>query len=323
MTRPEIVRELLSEYEKRRQENRSEQEARIADVCRRDPAIARLREESTQLAFSTMRQILSASGDAKNIAEAMKQRGLAINQEIRSRLGALGLPKDYLDERYQCAACQDTGYIGDAPARPCACLEARIRERMVQDMTQAGFSAQRFECFDEQFVPEEGGQRRQIMAVRDACRDYIEQYPHYPYRNLLLTGAGGLGKTFLLNCVYARALEKGVGALRVTAFRMLEAMRKRHMGADSEDDQDFNAMLETPLLFLDDLGTEPMLRNITVEYLFALLNERMAAERHTMIATNLTPLQLQERYGERVSSRLLDRTNCAVMQLKGKDLRRI
>ena len=54
----------------------------------------------------------------------------------------------------------------------------------------------------------------------------------------------------------------------------------------------------------------------------AELNARVeAAERHTVIATNLTATQLQERYGERVSSRLLDRSVCGVLQLRGKDLR--
>jgi len=192
----------------------------------------------------------------------------------------------------------------------------------VRDMAESGFAAQTFAAFDANIIPEENGQRRQMLAVRDVCEDYVAQYPDYPYLNLLLTGAGGLGKTFLLNCVYAAAVEKGVAALRVTGFRMLEAMRGMHVGAGEEDGSAFRSMLEAPLLFIDDLGTEPMLRNITVEYLFVLLNERMAARRHTVVATNLTPVQIQERYGERVSSRMLDRTRCAVMQLRGTDLRR-
>ena len=65
------------------------------------------------------------------------------------------------------------------------------------------------------------------------------------------------------------------------------------------------------------------MRNITVEYLFTLLNERAAARRHTVICTNLNPAELRERYGERVGSRLLDQTLCAAVQLKGKDLRRL
>jgi len=41
------------------------------------------------------------------------------------------------------------------------------------------------------------------------------------------------------------------------------------------------------------------------------------------VATNLTPVQLNERYGERVASRLLDRSICGAVQLKGKDLRKL
>ena len=78
-------------------------------------------------------------------------------------------------------------------------------------------------------------------------------------------------------------------------------------------------MLTCPLLLIDDLGTEPVLRNITVEYLFLLLNEREGMA--TVTATNLTPAQLMNRYGERVCSRLLDKRQSEVILLKGQDLR--
>ena len=85
----------------------------------------------------------------------------------------------------------------------------------------------------------------------------------------------------------------------------------------------FDQLLNVPLLLIDDLGSEPMMRNITVEYLFTLLNERMAMNRHTVICTNLSPMQVQERYGERVMSRMFDRSRGATIQLTGKDLRRL
>ena len=113
-------------------------------------------------------------------------------------------------------------------------------------------------------------------------------------------------------------MDRGLSAVRITAFRLFEAMRQQHVGNDERYDG-FTSLIEAPLLLIDDLGTEPMMRNITVEYLFTLLNERIAARRSTVIATNLTLDQLKDRYGERVSSRLLD--HCGVLQLKGKDLR--
>ena len=118
--------------------------------------------------------------------------------------------------------------------------------------------------------------------------------------------------------MFERVTSRGYSAVRITAFRMFEAMRQQHVGNDEKFDG-FSTLIEVPLLLIDDLGTEPMMRNITIEYLFTLLNERIAAKRHTVIATNLTLEQIKERYGERVSSRLMD--HCGVLQLTGKDLR--
>ena len=320
MTRSEHIRALLEEYAAQRARNDAELNARVEAAERRDPEIARLRADSVSLALGTMRTILSLPTQEARVeaAQRMRARGQANNAEIRRRLKALGLPEDDLELKYRCPVCRDTGYVGDAPARFCECFEARLRARRHEDGSMAGTDEQNFERFDLSRFPEEGGQRAQMALARRLCEEYADHFPETRYRNLLLTGAGGLGKTYLLNCVYARVCDRGLSAVRVTAFKLFEAMRRQHMG-DSESE--FASLTEAPLLLIDDLGTEPMMRNITVEYLFLLLNERAAAKRHTVIATNLTATQLQERYGERVSSRLLDRSVCGVVQLRGKDLR--
>lgn len=322
MTRSEHIRALLEEYAQQRMADEADQDARLAEAARRDPEIARLREEQADLALRTMRQILALDTREARVdaAQRMRQRGIANNAEIRRHLAALGLPGDYLEMRYRCPACRDTGYVGDAPSRFCECFEARLRARQHEDGSMAGVDEQCFERFDLMRFPEADGQRDRMAAARKICEAYADGFPDTRYRNLLLTGAGGLGKTFLLNCIYARVVDRGGSAVRITAFRMFEAMRRQHMGEDAAG-EGFRSLLDAPLLLIDDLGTEPMMRNITVEYLFTLLNERIAAKRHTVVATNLSPVQLQERYGERVSSRLLDRAVCGAIQLKGKDLR--
>lgn len=320
MTRSEHIRALLEEYAAQRARDDAELNARVEAAERRDPEIARLRADSVSLALGTMRTILSLPTQEARVeaAQRMRARGQANNAEIRRRLKALGLPEDDLELKYRCPVCRDTGYVGDAPARFCECFETRLRARRHEDGSMAGTDEQNFERFDLNRFPEEGGQRAQMALTRRLCEEYADRFPETRYRNLLLTGAGGLGKTYLLNCIYARVCDRGLSAVRVTAFKLFESMRRQHMG-DSESE--FASLTEAPLLLIDDLGTEPMMRNITVEYLFLLLNERAAAKRHTVIATNLTATQLQEHYGERVSSRLLDRSVCGVVQLRGKDLR--
>ena len=78
-------------------------------------------------------------------------------------------------------------------------------------------------------------------------------------------------------------------------------------------------MVDVDFLVIDDLGTEPILNNITIEYLFAVLNARSRKEAPYAVATNLTSDQLQSQYGERVFSRLMDRAKLFLFQ--GKDLR--
>ena len=322
MTRADCIRELLGEYQAQRSLNEREQDRRVAEACAIDPEIRRLREENAALAIDTMKKLLALDGAEarRDAAEKMRQRGIFNNTQIRERLVKAGLPEDYLNMRYRCDVCRDTGYVGEAPSRFCECFENRLRLMQYEDGTMADARQQRFETFDESLIPVENGQREKLMLVRRACEDYADSYPDTRFKNILLTGAGGLGKTFLLNCIFERVVARGFSAVRITAFRLFEAMRRQHFGND-DGELDFNRLVEAPLLLIDDLGTEPMMRNITVEYLFTLLNERNAAGRHTVIATNLSPVQLRETYGERVSSRLLDRSRCAAMMLEGKDLR--
>ena len=322
MNRSECIRNLLEDYARQRAANNADLNARTQEAEARDPEIARLRAENISLALNTMRSILSLPTQQERAAAAenMRSRGIANNAEIRRRLNALGLPPDYLEMRYRCPVCRDTAYVGDAPSRFCDCFEARLRTLQHEDGSMAGTDEQNFDTFDLNRFPEADGQRAEMAKARKICEDYANRFPDLARRNMLLTGNGGLGKTFLLNCIYARVTDRGLSAVRVTAFKMFEAMRKQHIGGDETFDG-FTSLIEAPLLLIDDLGTEPMMRNITVEYLFTLLNERLLNKRPTVIATNLTIVQLQERYGERAISRILDRNQTVSILLKGKDLR--
>lgn len=324
MNRAEAIQELLQEYAAQREQNERELRQRETEAAQKDPEIGRLREESVQLVMDTMRLILSQSDpEAKEAAtREMEQRGKARSLEIARRLKALGLPGDHLEMRYRCPVCRDTAYVGEAPARFCSCFEGRLRTKMHEDGSMANTAEQNFDTFDLSLIPQENGQRDQMEAWRSKCLRYANRFPETETLNLLIFGAGGLGKTFLLNCIYERVVSRGFSAVRVDAFRLFEAMRRQHY-AGNDGSNDFASLMDAPLLLIDDLGTEPMLRNITVEYLFLLLNARLTARRHTVIVTNLDLEQLRVRYGERVYSRLSDRRATLIMRLTGKDLRQL
>lgn len=323
MTKADCIRELLAEYQALRKKNELEQELRISEAGKLDPEIARLREENMNLAFDTMRKIMTLQDQSERVtaAEQMKQRGVFNNGEIRRRLAAAGLPENYLDLQYRCNLCKDSGYVGDAPSRFCDCFESRLRVMQYENGSMSGTDEQCFARFDLSLFPEENGLRGQMDMNRKYCEMYADKFPTPAYPNLVLSGGTGLGKTFLLNCIYERVVSRNYPAVRVTAFRMFEAMRRQHFGS-VEGELDFEQLLNVPLLLIDDLGSEPMVKNITREYLFTLLNERISAGKGTVIATNLSTDDLEEVYGERVRSRLADQRRSIVLKFTGKDLRK-
>ena len=117
----------------------------------------------------------------------------------------------------------------------------------------------------------------------------------------------------------ARLVERGKNVLIVSAYTFLQIARKSFFEADSG----IRELIDIPVLILDDLGSEPLMQNVTVEQLFNLINERQSKGLSTVVSTNLTLQELRERYTERVASRLNNPRNCLILTLAGKDLRKL
>jgi DNA replication protein DnaC len=105
--------------------------------------------------------------------------------------------------------------------------------------------------------------------------------------------------------------------LIISAYNLLELVRKAYFSNEERAEE----LSEIDVLMIDDLGSEPLMQNVTVEQLFNLLNERLDKGLSTVISTNLTMEELQGRYTERIASRLRDKNNWKVITLEGKDIR--
>ena len=123
----------------------------------------------------------------------------------------------------------------------------------------------------------------------------------------------------MLQCIARRVSQRGWLPVYTSAYRLFETARKAYMEGNPEL---MNGFMHAELLLIDDLGTEPLMNNVTVTQLFNLLNERQMAGRHTVISTNLNMAELQDRYTERITSRFLDAAACRRMMVLGMDIRR-
>ena len=237
-----------------------------------------------------------------------------IRLEEEALLKRYGLPKDYLQLAYTCPLCKDTGLVGDPVRRKCAC---RLKLEQ-QDRTEAARINDRetFENFREDIYPDPSSLKngKTILAF---CQKYADSLPACKIPQLYIYGLAGRGKSFMGNAIAARAIERGIDALRLTAYRMTEEV----MNGFSTNTSPLPRFVQVPLLVLDDLGTEAMVPNVTAESLFAIADQRSAGRLPTVYISNLTPAELTERYGERIASRITDSAITKVIQFSGNSLR--
>ena len=161
-------------------------------------------------------------------------------------------------------------------------------------------------------------QRKAAVAIRNVCLQYADSFPDTPTRDLLLMGKSGLGKTYLLHCIEREGAAMGIGCVFCTAYDVLDALRQRYFGRENDL---ADAIENAQLLLIDDLGMEPLMENITVEQIYHLLSTRLSRGLYTAISTNLSRTELQKRYTERVSSRLLDVRSGMAIPFRGEDIR--
>ena len=318
--REDLLNELTAEYEAQRARNDREENARRDKIRRDFPDIEKRLLEREGLVFGTIRKILDGNAGAENLTEKMQK----LNAEIEQMLRENGLPADYLSPVYKCAKCRDTGYTGDPVREPCECLK-RAYQQKLRDLIGLGKNAEEtFETYNAQIIPEvsvgDSGitQRGLTEIARARCEKWADSYPEVQSRDMLLTGPSGLGKSFLMHAMAARLIERGINVLMISAYSFLQMARKCHFEAEDG----VRELMDVPVLMVDDLGSEPLMQNITVEQFFHLINERQSRGLSTVISTNLTLKELRERYTERIASRLNDPKNCEIIILEGRDLRK-
>lgn len=326
MNREVAIREALSDLEAQRAENRLEEKRRREEAAGRSPAIAALLERRQNLFFSGVRSAFSQPDMAQDISSQMSGELLRINERLRGELDACGLPRDYLQPVYRCGVCRDTGYVGEPVHEMCACLRRAVLERLYRDEGLQGLESENFAAYDASVFSAEPlpglkeGQRAHMEKIRALCERYADAFDPASGEGLLLTGKPGLGKTFLMNCVAQRVLERGFSVVVVSAYRLVEIMRASLFGEGSGERAD--ELLGCDLLCVDDLGSEPMLRNVTVSALYHVLSERHNARRAVVVTSNCLAREIEERYDARVAARLCDGRRMKAVLFVGEDVRR-
>ena len=256
-------------------------------------------------AEATLRALELDAVRGKRISQAQRTAARQAKAAAERRLGLIPPPP-------HCAKCGDSGRVD---GKPCACaVSLTIAAADESGIPLHDFTEADFALFDEQARP-------RIQKTYDNVQTILSAYPGGKKRNIVLMGATGTGKTYLAGCAAAYLLARGESVLTLTAFALNNRFLKYHTTFDGGKADYLDPVVDCSLLVIDDLGTESILKNVTLEYLYQIVNERTLRGKLTLLTTNLPPDGLLSRYGERVYSRLFDKQLCYATVLVGKDLR--
>lgn len=275
-----------------------------------------LKEEDIKLLFVACKKLIvdiaKLEVDGKDSSSLKKEYNNNRNL-ISELLKNKGFKKEDLKPNYSCHLCKDSGMYN---GKDCKCLKIEMSKELIKlsgvDMSTFAKFNNDFTCFEK---PNE------MKTIYNKMKQFVLQSEKSSIDTIIFVGDTGVGKTHLMECMTTYALENGLLTKYTTAFNFNHDMLRYHCSKLEDKEQFIEPYLTCDFLFIDDLGSENQIKNVTNEYLYLVLNERMLNHKKTISSTNLSFDQIQDVYGERIFSRLMHKKQSLKLKIEGRDLR--
>ncbi len=297
----ENFRRIREEYKEKYKRAEAE-----ADVRRRElwSKIEGLRELDRALSETGNKLINLILGKSNETFEKIKANAERLGQERALLLAAHGYPEDYSDPRYECEICHDSGYVD---GQMCECMKLKLRMAGYESSGIAKLmSEQTFENFKLDYYRTNQRAYDNMSYVLKTMREYADDFEPEKSQNLLLLGGTGLGKTHLSTALAKSLIDSGHDVVYTGAIGMIADFEHNRFGnaTGGESGNNLDRYYDCDLLIIDDLGAE-VSNQFTVSTIYNVLNNRISLGLPTVISTNLNQNELNTRYWDRITSRIL------------------
>lgn len=319
----EFIENINLEYEKIREKNENIRQERLKLLYLKSPRIKSIDEDLSVRGIKTTQDIIKNPENSKNIIDEFNNFFAQLNKEKAYLLAEYDIPLNYLDIPYDCSICKDTGYV--ETSNRCKCFNQKIINHLYQMsnitniINRENFSTFDIELFSDIENNNEASQTKNIQSILSSVESYIYNFDPDNGKNLLFYGPTGQGKTFFCNSIAKYLLDKGFLVIYQTSFKLIDIIeRYRFKEKTKESVLNYNLLLNSDLLIIDDLGTE-FNNSFTNAEIFNILNERLLKNKNTIISTNLSLIEIEKVYSKRVSSRIYG--NYEIFKFYGPDIR--
>ncbi len=316
------AKEILNQYRTIQKKNKEETRHRRQILYSKLPRLKEIEDEMVRLSIEITRAILNKSQEASLLLTQLKSRQLDLKAERAEILSANKYPIDYLDDIYECKLCKDTGFV---EYEKCSCYKQKeIYLNYEQSYLGPILHKENFEQFRWDYYskePDESGRSplKNMQDIYKKCINFVENFDNHDI-NLFFIGSPGLGKTFLCNSIAKDLLDKGRSVIYKTVPDLIDSMRKYKFDFNNEESNMpyLNDIYNCDLLIMDDLGTE-LSTQFSNQVIYNILNKRIINNKKMVISTNLSIIDFQNTYSERIVSRIIG--NFDACKFAGRDIR--
>ncbi|WP_372996251.1 ATP-binding protein [Lutispora sp.] len=316
------IRAIMNEYEDIREKNKKELDKRKQELYAKLPRLKEIDDEMVNLGIRITKAVLMDKENREKLLEDLHKKQTDLKIEKAEILTANKYPKDYLQMKYSCKKCKDTGYVG---SERCNCLMQKlIAHQYKQFKLSHRIVKENFENFNINYYsnePIDGGRspRENMQHIFMECIKYTKDFEQHN-KNLLFIGRPGLGKTFLCNSIAKDLLDMGKSVIYQSAPDLVDLVRKYKFDFDNEEagDEALKDIYVCDLLIIDDLGTE-LGTQFSGLVIYNILNKRLLENKKMIISTNLDVDEIIKTYSERISSRIFG--NFLMYEFFGEDIR--
>lgn len=281
-----------------------------------------MQNKDFQTTFEQIRDLdfeIAKNSSNTNIQKILQNEQKSLKKRLREITESIGFKISDFTPKYKCTLCKDTGKINN---KHCICYKKRYIKKLQDALDIKLDEKHTFDNYREDIIRDEK-QRKEHNRLKSLFMSYADKYPIVKSKNMLICGNTGVGKTFLMECLAHRVIDRGISLNFISSFNMNQLFIKYHTTFSDDKNKYLAPLLQPEILMIDDLGTEPINKNVTVEYLYTIITERLNADKATIISTNLMPSNILDRYGERIFSRLSFKTKSLIIKMEGEDLRLI
>ena len=309
---------ILAIYEQIRQEEESDFRKRKAHIEKTHPEVIELDQKIGKLCIELSISALKSIDNREQYLHALKEKITDLRVKKSELLVSNGFDMDYLNLRYRCSKCRDTGFIGNTK---CSCFKQKVIDIYYTGSELKGMlKTHNFDNFRLDFYPsrksdlEAESPRKNMEKILSKSMNFLKNFDSTD-ENLLFYGSSGTGKTFLSHCITKELIDKGSFVVYRTAEELIKALKEIRFNNDTSLE---DLLINCDLLIIDDLGTE-QISDFTKTELFNLLNTKLLKQKKMLVSTNFTLENLLNTYTERITSRLIG--NFTLCKFFGDDIR--